>query len=417
MKMVRFCLSFFFLLAPGWAMAAPDPTPDPSASVVFLRQNCDVGGVPLENCFESMDVLAGFSNSWIWTVRTPSPSQLDPLIVEIGPGEFGTFHCRGVGNGFVTLRGAGREVTTLTGGDPISVTDCDQLSFIALGTRGTQTGALWRGSGDSSWFDVQLVAEGSAVFDAGIYGWLDVTNGGECGAHYFHESEIRAVSAGSQNRQYAWGFLASCAETWFFGGEIHLDLSEFTGDFAFNGSGGVVDDFVAGVAVAGTGDFRAFGSTIHAEVGSTTPGLPNLYGARSLGGNGIFHSHGGLIEVKASDTPTAGAGVNAIGLKTEPGVFMHTPGTAFILEAHSSASKKRVDASAGGTALSPVLSPASADPPDIASQHGSDVFVETDCGSSGLCDAGGTEAHLMVYDATCATNGTWRDMTTNACRQ
>ena len=100
MKISAFALSLL-ILAPFAASAAPDPTPDATAPVVFLRQNCNVSSawgidvddetvvldgngdplphdhtgslttstVPMENCFESMFALSDPTTGWIWQTR------------------------------------------------------------------------------------------------------------------------------------------------------------------------------------------------------------------------------------------------------------------------------------------------------------------------------------------------------------
>ena len=51
----------------------------------------------------------------------------------------------------------------------------------------------------------------------------------------------------------------------------------------------------------------------------------------------------------------------------------------------------------------------------MSSEDGSDLFVERDCEAAGNCNGGGTETHLMVYDAECGASP-WFDTTTGQCR-
>jgi hypothetical protein len=75
----------------------------------------------------------------------------------------------------------------------------------------------------------------------------------------------------------------------------------------------------------------------------------------------------------------------------------------------------------GGRVDSPLLWAEGTAPPtggsasDLQSETGSDLFVETDCASVG-CQAAGTEPHLLVYSAACATAGPWFDTVTGRCR-
>ena len=95
------------------SLANPDPTPDPTADVFFVRQNCGPAGSEMQNCFESMTALTQRTTGWMWTVRNPSAS--DKVLVDVGPGQFEAFECQGTTRGWVTLRGAGREATILRG--------------------------------------------------------------------------------------------------------------------------------------------------------------------------------------------------------------------------------------------------------------------------------------------------------------
>lgn len=403
-------LSVLFCPLPGWS--APDPSPDPTARVVFLRQNCDVNGAPLENCFESMDALSNLTTGWIWNTRTPSPTAADPLLVDIGPGEFSAFSCQF--GGFVTLRGSGRDNTVLVGTGsslttaPVSISFCDGLSFISLGMRGEAIGAVQTGVGDSRWIDVEILATGDPNSTGGVYGFLD--NGNGCGKRTFHGSRVRIELDGSGDRGFAWTFLAACATTRFFSGEIFNDLRNFTGNLTLNA------DAAASVAVVAGADFRAYGTTIRALVGPTGPGLTNLHGVHALY-LGRFESHGSIVNVTAKDVPTGGTGVNVVAVKSVPGSVIEMTGTAYALNKNPAATATRIDSSAGGNVSSPFLWPPSANPPGVQSQHGSDVFVETDCLASGDCSSTGDEAHVMVYDTTCTTNGNWRNATTGNCRQ
>lgn len=52
-------------------------------------------------------------------------------------------------------------------------------------------------------------------------------------------------------------------------------------------------------------------------------------------------------------------------------------------------------------------------------EHGQDMFVETDCSSTGDCEGtgSGTEPHLMIYAETeCGTTDPWFDVGLSECR-
>lgn len=71
----------------------------------------------------------------------------------------------------------------------------------------------------------------------------------------------------------------------------------------------------------------------------------------------------------------------------------------------------------GGVVGAPFQWPANIVPPsdNFASDAGQDTYVETDCSNNGA-SSGGTEPHLMIYSAACATEGPWFDSTTGRCR-
>ena len=44
------------------------------------------------------------------------------------------------------------------------------------------------------------------------------------------------------------------------------------------------------------------------------------------------------------------------------------------------------------------------------------MYVEIDCDADGDCDGGGTQAHIMVYNAVECPTERWFDTTTGRCR-
>ena len=74
----------------------------------------------------------------------------------------------------------------------------------------------------------------------------------------------------------------------------------------------------------------------------------------------------------------------------------------------------------GGTVRAPYQWMQDNEPPLVETENGADIFVETDCDSSGNC-TGVAEAdqqpHMMIYSSNCVTFGPWYNMVTNACRQ
>lgn len=116
------------------------------APVVALRKDCDALTDAFESahCFSTMADLVG----WIQNVR--KPNEASPLTVLVGPGEFGLFRCSAGGGveGFVTLRGAGREATRIVDGFvAMEVTGCRKMGFQDLTVAGGWAGVFWTGGG------------------------------------------------------------------------------------------------------------------------------------------------------------------------------------------------------------------------------------------------------------------------------
>jgi len=403
------------------AFAAPDSTPDSNASVVFLRSSCAVAGATMENCFESMTALTNVTNGWIWTTRQPSATSR--LIVDVGPGEFGQFACDG--DGFVTVRGAGRENTILRAGGSTGIAalvqNCVDLSFIDIGFSGGEVGVKWIGGGNASWVDVDFVT----TSEAGIsYGWYDQcdSNVEAKSVHYIHSSRARNVGTGAG---YTSAYGSSCAETWYFGGEVLTTIDANTAIAAF------------GVNLADGAVFQAFGTAIRVSVVTDDDSSLTLFGVQVTSNNpaaapyighhkvhGMFHSHGGVISVKVA--PAASQSVNATGISASVYAMVHTPGTAFVIEGGTSGQSKRL-VNTDGTAnvMDAFLWQAGPKPPmsttesnRVSSISGLDLWVETDCSTSGACNSSGTETHLMIYNsAKCGSTNPWFDTQMGACRQ
>jgi len=445
----RTMVLFVVFALPVAAAATPDPSPDSNAAVVLLRKpvsgdpasgcglydpshtitttdsNNDVVTVPdpiypLKNCFESMAALtATGTTGWIWTTRNPSASA--PLLVDIGPGTFEPFFCDGTSGtgpskGWVTLHGAGRELSILKGGNNgAKITNCANLSFIDLGVQGNKNGVVWEGSqgGSSSWSNVDLVGLGTVT---GTSGWIDQNCAGQTvrSVHYFHGSRARALTGPTSNPILVSGFWTACAESWFFGGEISADISRSTPGFNYvvAVNGGFLETF--GTAIRG----RVHGDVSTRELagvavypGDTDTSLFTV----------AFHGHGGNIGLSTKDASNQSIAVH--GVQAGGMVHVHAPGMAYFLTPGSTGMARRairIDADAHVEA--PFQWSADTEPPFTSgsssrfeSKDGEDLFVETDCDNNG-CSGTGNKPHLMIYSTACPTSNPWFDVALNACR-
>lgn len=375
-------------------------TVDPDASIVHLRTACDI-----DNCFTDTEDLT----EWLWEGgRTSPPSAGDRVTVQVGPGSFDPFVCDGSAQarGYVSVVGSGRQqsrfVRLATGPGPdgklgacggaIHVENCRELDFSHLTAIG-ETGVFWLGGGSATWSDVDMIGEPQGGFcGLGALGWYDLPGAGGRSLHYIFGS--RVFGRGHPIAVSALDVVD--AEIWFYGGDV---VAEATG------SGTAI---LAAANVTNAGDLRLFGSSVRARVEPGAAVSGGFYGAWVHDG-GKLHLHGAIVNASADQGSGA---IDAYGIFAEDaGSMVHTPGTAFVVNAAGSGVATRVAAVGGAMVHSPFVWPASTSPPPVETLHGADAFVETDAGPSG------NEAHLMVRDASCAgAGGPWRDMATGQCR-
>jgi hypothetical protein len=158
-----------------------------------------------------------------------------------------------------------------------------------------------------------------------------------------------------------------------------------------------------------------FGSTVIVSVGALTSATNTLVGVKAGPSYGEFHSHGGIVAVDASK----GTGVvNAVGIDVNKGTSgdakAHAFETAWVVKAGTGGGTvTRVKGN--GNHESPFLWQSGTDVPvpGLVSLTGADMFVETDCNSSGC--SGGSDPHLMIYKSACTSSG-WFDLVRQACR-
>lgn len=396
-----------------------------SEPIVLVREDC----TGLSNCFDVMDDLADTQDGWIWNCRFPTASS--PLRVDVGPGTFDAFTCPEATpqNGHVSVHGAGREVTRLQRENPwedvayhgaVTAFNCDDLEFSDLRLEAVSFGVAWHGAGSSTWIDVDVVAGipiGSSQPGAIGYGWYDTDPSGGLGltcttdlaSHYWYGSKIR-VEGGTSNLV---AYVARCSNNWFYGGEIEAVTDQTGGPLRQH----------TGIYVIEEGDFRGFGVALRTYIGLKNK---KVAAGGTIGvdvvGNGVFHTHGGIINTSTAGTIDGQTGqpkdADATNIRVSGNGFVHTPATAYVVSASGNGTAYRVDPSSTGIAQVPFLWPSGDEPPAVESMTGKDLFVETDCTSAGTCGGGATtEPHLMIFDEGCTTNGPWFDVVEGACRQ
>ena len=428
------------------SLGGSDLSMDSDARVVYLREDCSPGGVQIENCKETMaELLTSGSGGWLWATRQPGPD--DRLVIDIGPGTFANFACRGSATaprGWVTLRGAGRErtsiVSTILFQSPVDVRDCDGLAFESLtilneGTPSIDT-VFWRGSGTAIWSDVDIISRD--VTGTASHAWYDEANStsftvcNEPSVHYFFDSNLRAF--GAAESVYAWG--GNCSDAWFFGGELRTHLDEIT-------SLDPGKDGCEANNIYSAHQVHAFGTEFHliVDVSRSSPNRcfpigsenPNFTNNASLIPNvWLFgysddqkpqmHVHGGLISSVSTASNVDIGGVVIDGAGTDN--FLHTPDTAHHIEAHAlkTAYRSLTTVPDGEWRLeSPHHWGVKDDTPpgNVRTVDGSDAYVESDCDVYGTCDAvlpADRRSHLLLYDATRCPSDIWFNVSTAQCR-
>ncbi len=376
------------LLSPQAVWAAPDPSPDPNASVVYLRTSChiansDPGESPMENCFESMTAL----KPWIYGRANPSAK----LLIDIGPGQW-SFSCNlgdspGNVGGELTFRGAGVDKTVFGAGpgsgvwSGVSHAHCagSKWAFESLTIKGIYA-VVWFGRGESTWTNVVFEGGNAAWYDASGISGAACANGSQ-GTHRFFSSRFSVASSGG-----GFAFLNHCGDNWFWGSEILFTPSP--------GQSG------AAIVSGGAGNrMHLYGSNVRAEAHANA-GATGSLGAINVSDSGELHAHGVGIDVigKAGWTLTA--------LSAATGGEIHANESSYFIRPSSGATIHRI-ANSGGHVHAPYQWEPHPTPPAIQSETGADTTVVT----GGTSDS---HPHMLVYDNSCASK--WYDMVDKACR-
>ncbi len=380
MKTRHLALLGVVALGPSLVWATPDPSPDPTAGVVYLLTNCNVHNSPLANCFETMGSLT------TWVANTRHPNAAAPLVVEIGPGTFSPFGCQN--GGYTTLRGSGRQNTIITNGqafgDAFSASNCTQLDISELSIVGTAARALhtmdWSGAGTSTWSNVDVIANGG-------YGWYDTG-----GTHFWFGSRFtNNFGVAGVSRAYETGGVS-----WFFGSEI----------VANDASGNAAE--VEALGVLAGGEAHVYGGNLRAVVsggngGSTLSEIAGIKAVNALKASsslpgGMVHIHGTGIDVISSP------GNQIAALMAGSGAMIHANGDSYNLSTGTGGTIYRI-LNNGGDVRAPYQWEEGPTPPQIQSANGSDTTVLTNTTDG--------QPHLLLYSTNCASG--WYDTALHLC--
>jgi hypothetical protein len=373
---------------------AAQAVPPLSSDVIFLRKDCTTAPDP-GRCLQTMTDVA----SWLWGPLGPrEPADGDPVLVDVGPGDFEALHCpSGTDRGYTTFRGAGREHSRISGQVLTNVgvlsLGCVGLAFEDLGV---DHGVMMLGAGSSTWTGVDLAG-----------GWVDTSCGGAAGDAPAGRHQLFA----SRIMDDAIALISECSDLQIYGSDVGVVNETPVSD-------------VTAVKVGHRATVGVFGSTVRVVTGAAVHGTGVVVGPNSGGstGYGRFEMSGGIVSIAT--------GGDATGIRVDRGsggtATARTPDTAFALNGPGTKTRVVEATQDAGGVEAPFVWEAGVHPPTsgnetsaLESLHGQDLFVEVDCGDAqGGCD-GGAEPHLMIFSDSCtsgAASGGWFDLVTGMCR-
>lgn len=446
MKLIKYSRILACLAFVGLSMQASLA----GATTLHLSKDCAAAGLA-NNCYETVDEIQErlwgvissvefpFGSLLTATAETINPGPANPVTVSVGPGRFyGQFSCSLLKTGsitdsnlgYVSIVGAGRDLTFLEHHYiPFNSIGCGNLEFRDLTIRNTGSGELaaatyftgW-GLGNTRWDNVRLESLNGIP-------WYEVTTfttgSPDCKdyvpqevadsplqEHYFFRTEMIGAKL---------VYIGACSQTWIYDSELVLKTNPNT-DFV-NGEG----NNITAILSYADGDVRLFGSSVRVDTSAGVPaGTETISGVKigtTARNSGIFHMHSGVIDVDTRGLLATGETVDAIGIlntTSAAGSFAHTLGTPIFVSSDPGQKSERLTGI--GKIMSPQLWQPGTEPPqadsatgDFSSLDGQDIYVETDCDSSGC--TGGNEPHLMAYSEACGLTGSpWFDMVNGVCR-
>lgn len=390
------------MMSPVTGFGAPDPSPDPNASTVYLRATCNIANVDgsgegtIENCFESMGGSLGVTK-WIYARANPQK-----LLIDIGPGIFEAFNCSQKPGGELSFRGAGADKTVINGVGNRACSNANwtfsDLTVKGIPSTSNNHAVIWLDAGFSSWNNVVLEATGGGFswYDAGgstNSGTGGLSEGqclpGEQGTHRF--SAVRLITRASTNSgnqgEGSIGFLNRCGDNWFWGSEIVFTPAP----------GG------KGTAISSEGSasrIHLYGSNIRAEADPTaTSGSVTAIHVRD---GAEVHAHGVGIDV----LPNLGMTGTALDAGTNGQI-------------HASASSYFVSPSTGITFRRIVNNGGHVHAPYQWEHIPTQTFESVTGADTATVTLGTSDAqpHLVIYSKTCPGGASgWYDTTDKVCR-
>lgn len=363
LKLITLFICFLYFPV-AWGVLSPNYPPSANFKVVQLRTDC----LAADGCFENLNE----AGSWVFS----HSSATTPITLDIGPGTFaytGTAYICDL-KGYATIKGSGRDNTIISLTSALRFHACPSVVFQDLTFRrlngsssSYETALRWDGGGSSTWVNV--------LVDGPNIGWWDT--GTEHGVHYWFGSVVRANHAIDPSISYylfAY-YNSSPSETWFYGGDIEANLggSPFLTRMA---------------AVYAEGTVELFGTSVRVNQTSTSllgNPLNFAFGSFALVGSGSvanLHAHGTNIKIASSSVSDA-----CVAIAGYASAKIHTTGSSYVLSCASGGNTRVYD---GGAASieSTFIWKAGTTRPNGVSVNGQDMFVQTNCASTGCTTVG-----------------------------
>ncbi len=360
-----------------------------NAQKVLLQTSCTVNGSALDNCFEDMDTM----HNWIFNTRVRSKT--NPLLVEIGPGLFYTsqFSCQD--DGYITLKGSGRQHTTIKSNGAYTMTLSPYCSLDVIDLRiedraGSSLGAIninntgsGTTAGKTTWSNVDV--------DSKAYGWTESACSDS--THYWFGSTINVRTGFNIARGYS-----TCSTSWFYGSEITATATGGGEAIAIIGKGGGNEThFYGGNLRVLAGD----GVNMQDAAKGSSPGIVKGLTAVSAGPGDEIHIHGTGIDVISAESN------NTAALLGWDGSFIHASESSYALKTGAGGTITRILPYGNADIRAPHDWHQSTTAPNIVSVTGADNFV----------DIGGTYPDMFIYNSNCTlSGGPWSNLT-GQCRQ
>lgn len=384
------------------------------AEDIELRTDCTGSSVPL--CFTDLASVLAEIHQRPGNGRTP-PGPTHPVAVDIGAGVFPltstTYpYCDGLSH--ISFRGAGKDVTVLTGGGypnqpgffdffgpyVVLIRNCSAVDFSHLMIRtdaSTNSGVRFAGSGGTWWSSVRMVITHEEQVQPVV--WLDAPiQAQDTSTH--HWTDVQAKISGVRPS----GFWITGSRHEFRASHIRVESS-----------GGVI---YGGVYGSGQFDLSFEGSLVEMIDDGASSTIAAFWFTNA---NGFYPSCSEAVasiagsDIRGATTATGGSLAGIVNYCQNFQGSIQGRGNTYSLDGANTV--RRIGGSQAIDA--PHHLGAGANPPPVGSawsRKGMETFWETDCAARCQDTPQGSDVHELVFDPGCSTAGPWLDRWSGLCR-